>query len=264
VVCSFTTIIEFPGFDIPMPTNGVPPPVKLVADWLAIPGEDPVGLDEPVGLEEPVGLDEPVGADEPVDAVPELSVPVAPPLDAVPGAPVEPTLVELDPNALEVPEDPNALPLLDEDPNALPLLDEDPNALPLLDEDPNALPLLDEEPNALPLPEEDPYGLALLKEDPNALPLAVDPNADPEPEPAAPGEPDAPAPIPPEEAIPAAEPRPGASPVSGLPKNPFTVVLASPTLMSRQSAFPVIGSGYRCRRNRTLFVFSSCSRVDGY
>src|SRR5260370_1436136 len=64
-------------------------------------------------------------------------------------------------------------------------------------------------------------------------------------------------------ADPAAEPNPDVNPATGLPKNPFTVVFASPTLISRQSAFPVIGSTYCCRRNRILFVFSSCSIEPG-
>jgi hypothetical protein len=55
-------------------------------------------------------------------------------------------------------------------------------------------------------------------------------------------DPAAPAPMPPPEAIPAAEPNPGAIPASGWPKNPFTVVFASPTWISRQSSLPVIGS----------------------
>jgi hypothetical protein len=52
----------------------------------------------------------------------------------------------------------------------------------------------------------------------------------------------APAPAGPADAIPAAEPNPGVNPASGWPKKPFTVVFASPTLISRQSSFPVIGS----------------------
>jgi len=31
-VCSFNTMIEVPSFGIPTPTNGAPPPEKLVAD----------------------------------------------------------------------------------------------------------------------------------------------------------------------------------------------------------------------------------------
>src|SRR5207248_5416553 len=80
------------------------------------------------------------------------------------------------------------------------------------------------------------------------------------------GEPVCPAaPAPPgiAEAFPAADPSPGVNPASGWPKNPFTVVLASPTLISRQSAFPVIGSTYCCRRKRILFVFSNCSIDPG-
>jgi hypothetical protein len=143
---------------------------------------------------------------------------------------------ELEPNELPGPEDPNELP--DEEPKELP--DEEPNELP--DEEPKELP--EEEPKELP------------DEEPNALP-DEEPYADPVLDPAAP------APIGPEDANPAADPRPGAIPVSGLPKNPFTVVLASPILISRQSGFPVIGSKYRCRRNRTLFVFSNCSSDPG-
>jgi len=93
------------------------------------------------------------------------------------------------------------------------------------DEDPNALDPGDEDPNALDPEGDEPYPL-----------VPGDPNADGELEPAAP------APIPPDEAIPAADPSPGASPVSGFPKNPFTVVFASPTWISRQSDLPVIGS----------------------
>jgi hypothetical protein len=167
VVCSFNTMIEVASLGSPTPTNGDPPPVKLVADWLATPGEPEV-------------------------ADPEVSVPlVAPPVA------VEPVVGELVPPELLVPGD--------EDPNALDPDEDDPNAL-----DPE---------------EDEPYA-----------PAPGDPKADCELEPLAP------APIPPDEAIPAAEPNPGVSPVSGLPKNPFTVVFASPTWISRQSALPVIGS----------------------
>jgi hypothetical protein len=48
-------------------------------------------------------------------------------------------------------------------------------------------------------------------------------------------------------------------PPSGLPKKPFTVVLASPRWITRQSSLPVIGSIYRLRRKRILLVFSNCS-----
>ena len=34
-------MIESPVFELPMPINGAPPPVKLVADWLPIPLLDP-------------------------------------------------------------------------------------------------------------------------------------------------------------------------------------------------------------------------------
>jgi hypothetical protein len=171
VVCSFNTMIEVASLGSPTPTNGAPPPVKLVADWLATPG------------------------DELEDVAPEVSVPlVAPPVvEVVPVVAVEPVVGEL------------VLPKLvpgDEDPNALDPGDDEPNALDPGDEDPG-----DEEPNA---------------------DCELDPVA--------------PAPIPPDEANPAAEPNPGVSPVNGLPKNPFTVVFASPTWISRQSAFPVIGS----------------------
>jgi hypothetical protein len=168
VVCSFNTMIEVASLGSPTPTNGDPPPVKLVADWLATPGEPEV-----------------------VD--PEVSLPVeAPPVVA------EPVVGELVPPKLLVPGD--------EEPKALEPGDDDPKAL-----DPEE--------------EDEPYA-----------PAPGDPNADCELEPVAP------APIPPDEAIPAAEPNPGVSPVSGLPKNPLTVVFASPTWISRQSAFPVIGS----------------------
>src|SRR3954447_8566857 len=52
-------------------------------------------------------------------------------------------------------------------------------------------------------------------------------------------------------------PPPPGSPASGWPKNPLTVVFASPTWISRQFGFPVIGSSYFCRRKRMLFDFSS-------
>jgi hypothetical protein len=52
-------------------------------------------------------------------------------------------------------------------------------------------------------------------------------------------------------------------PASGWPKNALTVVFASPTWMSFQSALPVIGSTYRWRRKRILLVFSSCSIEPG-
>ncbi len=87
--------------------------------------------------------------------------------------------------------------------------------------------------------------------------LVLDPKAEPEPElkldppnPLAPVDP--PLELPPE-AIPSPAPIPGRS----CPKKPFTVVLFSPTWISRQSALPVSGSAYRCRRNFWLLVFSS-------
>ena len=84
-----------------------------------------------------------------------------------------------------------------------------PNALvPDEEEEPKPLDPEDEEPNELPL------------EEPNELPLD-DPNAELEPA--------APAPAAPGDARPDADPSPGASPVNGWPKNPFTVVFASPT-----------------------------------
>jgi hypothetical protein len=183
VVCSFKTMIEVASLGSPTPTNGAPPPVKLVADWLATPGELEV-----------------------VD--PEVSVPpVAPPVVVEPVVAVEPVVGELVP------------------PKLLVAGDEEPKALDPDEEEPKALEPDDEAPNALDPDEDDPYA-----------PAPVDPNAEGELEPVAP------APIPPEEAIPAAEPNPGVSPVNGLPKNPFTVVFASPTWISRQSALPVIGS----------------------
>jgi hypothetical protein len=102
-----------------------------------------------------------------------------------------------------------------------------------------------------------------LLEPPNELlpppnELLLDPPNDEDP----PNEDVAPAgvPTPPGEAIFEADPRPAVgSPASGCPKNPFTVVFASPTLISRQSDLPVIGSMYFCRRKRILFDFSSCS-----
>lgn len=138
VVCSFSTVIDSPSFGTPTPTNGAPPPVKLLADWLAIPPAEPIELVEPAA---------------------ELSVGVvAPPTP--PGAPIPPG-------------------------------DEDPNPLVPGDEDPNP-----------PIPGDAP---------PTPVPGAAD-------DPPIPGE-----------AIDDTEPKPGASPTSGCPKNPFTVVLASPT-----------------------------------
>src|SRR5271163_4612818 len=166
-------MIESPSLGIPTPTNGDPPPVKLVADWLATPG------------------------DELEDVDPEVSVPlVAPPVVAVaPVVAVEPVVGELVlPKLVPDDEDPNALVPGDDEPKALVPGEEEPNALDPDDEEPNALDPGDEEPNA---------------------DCVVAPAA--------------PAPIPPDEANPAAEPKPGVSPVSGLPKNPFTVVFASPT-----------------------------------
>ena len=91
-------------------------------------------------------------------------------------------------------------------PNPLAPGDEDPKPLPE-DEDPNPL-LVDEDPKPL---EPEPAGTA-----PAAAPIPADGVAEPNP--------------------------PVANPASGAPKNPFTVVFASPTWISRQSAFPVIGS----------------------
>lgn len=167
-------MIESPSFTSPTPTNGPPPPVKLVADWLPIP----------------------LPAPNPVSELP-------PAIGVLPGA-VDPP--KGDPTELEAPGE-------------------------------------------LP-PSGDPIELL----PPSADPGLVDPGLE---------APAAPAPIPPEEAIPAADPSPGVNPVSGFPKNPFTVVFASPTLMIRQSAFPVSGSTYCCRRNRILFVFSNCSIEPG-
>jgi hypothetical protein len=91
-----------------------------------------------------------------------------------------------------------------------------------------------------PNPDEDPNPLPPGEDDPNPPP-AEPPNAlgDAPPYPL---DPAAPAPAGPAEAFPAADPSPGVSPASGWPKNPFTVVFASPTLISRQSSLPVIGS----------------------
>jgi hypothetical protein len=154
-----------------------------------------------------------------------------------------------DPSVLGVP-DPVVVPLVDELPPCVGVPD-DPNALelpnPLVpDEDPNALEL----PNPL-VPDEDPNAL----EPPNPLvPVEELPN----PELGCPAAPPCPC-----EANPAADPSPGATPLNGCPKNPFTVVFASPIWINRQSAFPVIGSKYCCRRYRTLFVFSNCSIDPG-
>jgi hypothetical protein len=69
------------------------------------------------------------------------------------------------------------------------------------------------------------------------------------------------------ETIDEAAPRPPAPlpgrPASGWPKKPFTVVFASPTWISRQSALPVNGSTHFCRKNRILFDFSSWSMFPG-
>ncbi len=143
--------------------------------------------------------------------------------------------------------DPEELPtpLVDDDPN--PLDDDEPNPLEEPDEAPNPLllelpnPLLLEDPNELLLPKEDPLA-------PLAPPVAAPPDNG----------------APPDEGVSGAPSPPEAIPASGFPKNPFTVVFASPTLISRQSVFPVIGSTYRCRRNRILFTFSNCSIDPGY
>lgn len=195
VVCSFTTTIASPPAALPTPTNGAPPPVKLVADWLPIP-LDPVAPTAP-----------------PIPEPGELPIPPVPGLE----------LPKLDPEAppKDDPEDPSP-------------------ELPDPELDPEPDPKLD--------PELDP------KLDP-----VLDPKLDPELAPEAPGVP----PIP--ELIPDALPSPElAIPASGWPKNPFTVVFASPTWISRQSAFPVSGSTYFRRRYRWLFVFSSCSIDPGY
>lgn len=54
-----------------------------------------------------------------------------------------------------------------------------------------------------------------------------------------------------------------ASPASGWPKKPLTIVLFSPTLIRRQSDLPVMGSLYFCRMYLMLLVFSSCSMEPG-
>lgn len=65
-----------------------------------------------------------------------------------------------------------------------------------------------------------------------------------------------------EEAAPIPPAAPG-SPARGLPKKPFTVVLASPRWIRRQSALPVMGSVYFCRKKRMFEVFSSWSTAPG-
>jgi len=47
------------------------------------------------------------------------------------------------------------------------------------------------------------------------------------------------------------------------PKKPVAATVCSPTWISRQSSFPVIGSRYRLRRNRWLLVFISWSMLLG-
>ena len=91
----------------------------------------------------------------------------------------------------------------------------------------------------------------LVPGDPNAEPEFEDYPPPPAEYPPVPGDPNAdvdcgevvaPAPPAPGETIPAAEPNPVVRPAKGCPKNPFTVVFASPTWMRRQSALPVMGS----------------------
>lgn len=112
---------------------------------------------------------------------------------------------------------------------------------------------LEDEPRLNPVPE------LLERPDPLELPNPPEPNVEP-PREDPPGE-DPPIVEPPipeteEEAAPRPPPPPG-SPARGWPKNPLTVVLASPRWIRRQSAFPVIGSVYFCRRKRMSEVFTS-------
>jgi hypothetical protein len=88
----------------------------------------------------------------------------------------------------------------------VPLVDEPPPSVGVPDdpEDPNALDPDDEDPNPLDPNEELPKLLVPPGELPGVVPC-------------------------PGEVIPAADPNPGATPLSGCPKNPFTVVFASPT-----------------------------------
>ena len=118
-------------------------------------------------------------------------------------------------------------------------------------------------PNPLdPDEEEEPKPLDPEVEEPNPL-LPEEPNELPLDEPNAELEPAAPAPAAPGDAIPDADPNPGARPVSGWPKNPFTVVFASPTWIKRQSDLPVKGSTYSCRKYFTGVPLASASIVPG-
>jgi hypothetical protein len=83
VVCSFSSVIDVPVFELPIPTIGAPPPAKLVADWLPIP---PNGL-EPPGLVEPGEL-EPPGPDVVGDVVGEELPGIEPPIELVAPGPV--------------------------------------------------------------------------------------------------------------------------------------------------------------------------------
>ena len=62
-------------------------------------------------------------------------------------------------------------------------------------------------------------------------------------------------------AMPAAEPRPAAIPLSSCPKGKWVLVLG--WWMMRQSDLPVRGSVYFWRRKRTLLVFSRASIEGG-
>ena len=94
--------MESPVRELPIPTIGAPPPVKVVADWLLTPPDVPVDDEtvEPEGLElDPAGPEDVPGDDEFDDDVdgprlkpPEPAIPVvgaAPPTVEVPPGPPE-------------------------------------------------------------------------------------------------------------------------------------------------------------------------------
>jgi hypothetical protein len=162
------------------------------------------------------------GMPTPTKGAPPLGMPVPESLLAMPVA---------EPRVLGAPEpvDGEFAPLVPGEEEPKLLVPDDPNAEPELEESPP--PLVPGEPNAEPEFEDSPPPPGEYP------PLPGDPNADVDC-----GEVVAPAPPAPGETIPAAEPNPVVRPAKGCPKNPFTVVFASPTWMRRQSALPVMGS----------------------
>jgi hypothetical protein len=95
-----TTVMESPDRELPIPTIGAPPPVKVVADWLLTPPDVPVDDEtvEPEGLElAPPGPEDAPGDDD-VDG-PRLKPPepVIPVVGLAPVVGVAPPTVEVPP-----------------------------------------------------------------------------------------------------------------------------------------------------------------------